>query len=307
MRARTHPGVLETQRALLSLWHDSSGKVSLASYFDRLRIRFPGDVKFALGPHVDVGSIERWEEGEYHKCFRRILEGGSAWREHDPYDAAPRVNARQDLYNALYAISRTPDHAIARQFSVFDLPPVARLDVAILNGPGREDAPRSSHAQARHGNWMLRPFFRARSPASASLRWEDRNALDLDGTAAAATHPHLRLEKTMVSMPRVEPGDQMIHAVEGYHGGTEDSSVMCIPAVPLTLINAHYLRDQRKNFLAGLPAPDFPGGKGESTFVGRATSADLYPDGRRAVGFEKHEHIGEEDSLLAEADRILAA
>jgi hypothetical protein len=27
----------------------------------------------------------------------------------------------------------------------------------------------------------------------------------------------------------------MIHAVEGYHGGKEDSSVMYIPAVPLTL------------------------------------------------------------------------
>jgi hypothetical protein len=103
MHARTHPGVLQTQRALLSLWHDRSGEVSLntpISYFDRLRIRFPGDAKFALGPHVDAGSIERWEDPEYRSCFSRILEGGSAWKEHDPYDAAPRVHAKQDLYNA---------------------------------------------------------------------------------------------------------------------------------------------------------------------------------------------------------------
>jgi hypothetical protein len=120
--------------------------------------------------------------------------------------------------------------------------------------------------------WILRPFFRARDPASPSLKWEDWNELDLDGTWFAGcglgtglelndtTHPHLRLNQTMVSMPRVEPGDQvycafnfcgilmrwvvtstfsghcdMIHAVEGYHGGKEDSSVMYIPAVPLTL------------------------------------------------------------------------
>jgi len=32
------------------------------SYYDRLRIRKPGDSKFALGPHIDGGSLERWED-----------------------------------------------------------------------------------------------------------------------------------------------------------------------------------------------------------------------------------------------------
>ncbi|KAF7365655.1 hypothetical protein MVEN_00439100 [Mycena venus] len=155
--------------------------------------------------------------------------------------------------------------------------------------------------------WMLRPFFRARDPASPSLKWEDWNELDLNGTGFAGCG-HC----------------DMIHAVEGHHGGKEDSSVLYIPAVPLTLGNAQYLRDQRTNFLAGLPAPcvylfrilncpydllvrDFPGGSGESTFVGRATVEDVYPGGRCAVGFEKfNETAGDGSKLFAEANRILA-
>ncbi|KAF8217090.1 hypothetical protein K438DRAFT_1926005 [Mycena galopus ATCC 62051] len=103
IRTCTHASILETQCALLSLWEDRSGEVRLdtpISYFDRLRIRFPGDAKFALGPHVDAGSIERWEDPTYRSCFDSILSGGGAWKSHNPYDAAPRVHARQDLYSA---------------------------------------------------------------------------------------------------------------------------------------------------------------------------------------------------------------
>lgn len=37
-------------------------------------------------------------------------------------------------------------------------------------------------------------------------------------------------------------------------------------------MNANYTAQQRRRFLDGLPPPDFPGGKGESEHVGRATS-----------------------------------
>ncbi|KAJ7698985.1 hypothetical protein B0H17DRAFT_1196577 [Mycena rosella] len=232
MHARTHPGVLETQRSLLSLWHDESGK-------------------FALGPHVDAGSIERWEDDAYRKCFSKILEGGSAWKQHDPYDAAPRPDsdAKQDLYHG------------ATEF-----------------------------------------------PGSGVRTGQELND---------ATHSHLRLNKTMISMPHVEPGDQvywhcdLIHAIETYHGGKIDSSVMYIPAAPLTLLNAECLRDQRSNFLAvDLNASrhaisDFPGGQGEKEFVGRATVADVHPDGRRALGFEIFALPGDGNRLFVEADRIL--
>ncbi|KAJ6627724.1 hypothetical protein B0H10DRAFT_2161062 [Mycena sp. CBHHK59/15] len=317
IRARTHPALLDTQRVLLSLWRDSSGEVSLStpiSYFDRLRIRFPGDAKFALGPHVDGGSIERWEDPEYRRCFSKILEGGSAWREYDPFDAGPRVHAKQDLYHA------------PNQCSIFR--PWQGWTAMSYTGPGEGTLRVLPMLRLATAYWILRPFFRARNPHSASLKWEDWNEPDLDRTGFPGsglgagqelndlTHPHLRLDKTMVSMPRVEPGDQvywhcdMIHAVEGYHGGKEDSSVMYIPAVPLTLDNAQYLRDQRTNFLAGLPAPDFPGGLGESQFIGRATIDDVHPHlgGRRALGFEKFEGADGQNNaeLLRQADRILA-
>ena len=159
---------------------------------------------------------------------------------------------------------------------------------------------------------ILRPFFRLRSELAGAKdipleadAWE----LNLDGTdfpgstpgmtqaVLSREHPHLRLDETVVSIPRVEPGDQVycewmcagllcaivahefwightdiVHAVEAEHNGAGDSSVLYIPAVPLTerkfvryfqifklsadcLPSAVYLRDQRENFLKGYPSP----------------------------------------------------
>lgn len=83
-------------------------------------------------------------------------------------------------------------------------------------------------------------------------------------------HPHLDLAQTMVHVPHVRPGDYVvwhcdtIHAVDKVHAGKSDSSVLYIPACPLTEANARYLVRQRECFLKGLPSPDFPGGLGES-------------------------------------------
>ncbi|KAF7309866.1 Duf1479 domain protein [Mycena indigotica] len=311
MQARTHPNILATQRALLSLWHTSSDDIRLdapISYFDRLRIRFPGDMKFALGPHADAGSIERWEDLEYRKCFSKILDGGSSWRNYDPYFATPRVNAKQDLYHA------------PNQCSIFR--PWQGWTSMSNTGPGQGTLQLLPSLRLATAYWILRPFFRPRDPTSPSLKFENWNVPDVDnpnfvgagmGTGLELnniTHPHLKLAETMVSVPMVEPGDQvywhcdMIHAVEARHGGVQDSSVLYIPAVPLTADNAHYLRDQRNNFLAGLPAPDFPGGSGESDFVGRATEGDVHPqaESQQAMGFRPFVGNGQ---LLREANAIL--
>lgn len=118
IRARSHPALLTTQKALLRLWHNSApasaglpAAVSLRtpiSYFDRLRIRPPGPSAFVLGPHIDGGGIERWEDPGFRSCFAKILGvedgsgklGAESWRAHDPFDAAPRLSAKQDLYEA---------------------------------------------------------------------------------------------------------------------------------------------------------------------------------------------------------------
>jgi hypothetical protein len=50
---------------------------------------------------------------------------------------------------------------------------------------------------------------------------------------------------------------------------------MYIPTVPLTAINAQYVRDQRESFLQAIPPPDFPGGVGESQFQGTGRESDV--------------------------------
>lgn len=67
----------------------------------------------------------------------------------------------------------------------------------------------------------------------------------------------------------------MIHAVESEHRGDGPSAVLYIPAVPLTPKTIEYVRDQRPFFEKGLPAPDFPGGVGESQFAGRGVKSDI--------------------------------
>ena len=65
---------------------------------------------------------------------------------------------------------------------------------------------------------------------------------------------------------------------------------MYIPVCPITESNAEYLARQRQTFLEGFPAPDFPGGQGESEHLGRPTikymEQHLGSEGLRAMGLE---------------------
>ncbi|KAI0326069.1 DUF1479-domain-containing protein [Cubamyces sp. BRFM 1775] len=314
--ARTHPALITTQKYLLSLWHtsDPTSPISVRtpiSYFDRLRVRPPGPSVFTLGPHIDGGSIERWEDPAFRVCWRRILEGGEAWRQHDPFDISPRLDANQDLYNA------------PNQCTIFR--PWQGWTALSSTGPGEGTLRILPMLSLATAYLILRPFFRLRPEAAAGVAKPsdipleaDAWVLDLEdptfpgstpGKTQAITpetHPHLRIEKTVVSIPRVEPGDQVywhtdvIHAVERDHNGPEDSSVFYIPAVPLTERNAAYLHDQRSTFLQGLPAPDFPSGEGETRFAGRGRVEDVdHLDGRRVLGFEPFRH----ESFVNEGER----
>ncbi|KAF9893944.1 hypothetical protein FE257_008915 [Aspergillus nanangensis] len=200
MRARLHPNMLQKQRFLMRFWHShaADAKISPAhplTYADHLRIRQPGDAGFALAPHVDGGSVERWK--------RPGLEGT----------------------------------------------PSSRLQGAT---PG--------YAQA----------------------------------LTAVLHPHLQLDKTMVNVPRIAPGDYVawhcdsVHAVDKLHQGQGDSSVMYIPACPATEENASYVRRQKDAFFVGVPPPDFPGGEGETNHVGRSAEADL----QRSVDAQASQSLG---------------
>jgi hypothetical protein len=131
-----------------------------------------------------------------------------------------------------------------------------------------------------------------------------------------ALHPHLELEKAMTHIPDVGPGDYVawhcdsIHAVDKVHAGKGDSSVMYIPACPLTEVNVRYLVRQRNAFLDGTPGPDFPGGKGESEHVGRMTKKDIETaggeNGLRAMGLASWEaEFESERDIVSVANSIV--
>ncbi|KAJ8074513.1 hypothetical protein PM082_015414 [Marasmius tenuissimus] len=157
---------------------------------------------------------------------------------------------------------------------------------------------------------ILRPFFRSTVGPDAEDYLKPENwkfdisypefpgLIAIDGGYAGPKptpeqHPHMLLDKMIVSIPEVSPGDavfwhcDVVHAVEPEHTGDVDSAVMYIPAVPLTPLNQAYVERQRETFLKGMTPPDFPQVRvKEADLVGTGKADDiLSPLGRRAMGF----------------------
>jgi hypothetical protein len=295
VKARAHENVLATQKFLMSFWHkevDPEALISTehpVSYADRVRIRQPGDSGFALGPHVDGGSAERWESNGYGlgKVYDKIFEG--KWEEFDPWESSGRIKAKSDLYNGAGACS------MFRMFQGW---------LSMSNtGPGEGTLLVNPLFKLATAYTLLRPFFSPKNGEVGRSGFLDESNWDLEPQQTSliqgatlgctqelndALHPHLDLSKTMIHMPKVRPGDYVawhcdtIHAVDKIHAGWGDSSVLYIPACPLTENNTRYLVRQREAFLDGTPGPDFPGGKGESEHIGRMTKKDI-----EAVGGEE--------------------
>ena len=308
IRARTDTRILQALTFANSFWHASSTAEAILTenliYSDRVRIRQPGDVQFALGPHVDGGSIERWEDPEYRLCYAPIFEG--RWEENDFFDATHRLHARMSLYNALGGCSAF------RSWQGW-------LSLSTVN-PGEGGLLVNPLLKFTTSYWLLRPFFTQRKKDGT---WQiDRSSIwqgAIPGRGQEITdwlHPQLELSTSMVSIPKVDPGDMVfwhcdtIHAVDTVHRGQSDSSVFYIPAMPMCEINLVYVRQQRESFKLGIPPPDFPGGEGESHHIGRATPENIETSkGRRAMGFESFEMkplmtLGERE-IISKANIIL--
>jgi hypothetical protein len=110
IKARAHPNLLKAQKFLMEFWHSKNPDALVSSshptmYADRLRMRLPGDARFALGPHVDGGSCERWEEEGYGrgKVYDAIWRG--RWEEYDPWESSTRLPVVSDLYQGVGACS----------------------------------------------------------------------------------------------------------------------------------------------------------------------------------------------------------
>lgn len=304
LSARSHPNLLKTQKALQNLWYSTSDKpqpISLnhpLSYVDRFRIRPAGDKQFALGPHMDGGSVERWEDLEYSKVYGKILYEGK-WEQYEPFDYKHRLNATSDLHEGQGQCS------MFRFFQGW----LSMSETGPNEGTLKVN-PMLKHATAYT---MLRPFFAPESAISKdgtsydpsdnnlNVPWKFvapttvfPNSMPGSGQELSPiTHPHLELEHTMVSIPKMYPGDFVawhcdgVHAVEAEHNGAGDSSVMYIPAVALTDTNLEYLARQREAFLKKSPGPDFPNadGPGESGFKNVGTEEDIHNvEGLQAMG-----------------------
>lgn len=198
----------------MSFWHskDPSAALSTAhptAYADRLRIRLPGDAKFALGPHVDGGSVERWEEGGYGigKVYEAIWQG--RWEDFDSWESSCRLPVKSDLYQGVGACS---------MFRMFQ----GWLSMS-ETGPREGTLLVNPLFKAATAYYMLRPFFEPRkTPGAAGLgfleggnwKMEDSFSTLVQGATPGhgqelndLLHPHLKLEQTMVHVPKVKPGD----------------------------------------------------------------------------------------------------
>ncbi|KAL9632329.1 MAG: hypothetical protein Q9204_003839 [Flavoplaca sp. TL-2023a] len=223
--ARSHPNILRVQKFLMSHWHSAGGPsdtkhlISTShplSYADRLRIRQPGDASFALGPHIDGGSCERWEPSGYGLggVYNEIFTGN--WEKYTPWEMSRRIPVRSDLYNGPGGCS------MYRMFQGW----VAMSD--IQGGHGHlKICPMIKEATAY---MLLRPFF---SPSKAQdnpryldvAHWPLENPVSssLQGAVPAncqelntELHPHLGLDDTMIYVPEVRPGDYVAWHCDGW-------------------------------------------------------------------------------------------
>lgn len=336
VRARADSRMLAAQRFVMrAAWRsggggggngDSEALVSTnypVSYADRFRIRRPGDTSMGVGPHMDGGSVERWESDGYGRgggsggsvgTYGRIFEG--RWEDHDPWDADARLAATSDLYNGAGACSMfrmfqgwlTLSTAAPGEGSL-RVCPMLRLATAYVllrpffspvrpasSFPSRSRPKRKPKLNPNYGtdtddfgsdsddsddpeyyesdtgflradNWALQA--RPDSVVQGAVPGRAQELSD-------AAHPHLRLRRTLVPVPRVEPGDYVVwhpdavHAADPAHAGPSDATALYVPACPLTTTNALYLARQRRAFLLGQPAPDFGGGGGGGGGVGGA-------------------------------------
>ncbi|KAH6900251.1 hypothetical protein B0T10DRAFT_20844 [Thelonectria olida] len=326
IKARAHENVLSTQRWLMNLWHSSDPAAMVSpnfplSYADRLRIRSPDDEACSLSVYVDGGSVERWEPDGYGVGgpYQRIWDG--EWEKYDPWESSTRLKVSSDLYNGDGVC--TMFRMFQGWISLSDIPegegtlllcPMITMSTAYL---------------------LLRPFFSPVNPSPSNAgflspeNWtlEQPPSSVIQGALPSypqelneALHPHLQLARSMVHIPRLEPGDYLVWHCDAVYAldrlrrpDLPRATIMYLPACPLTQTNALYLARQRKAFLLGHPGPDFGGVFGEMARAGSTGIQEVGEaggmDGLCAMGLlpwdEDEARDDHEQEVLEMANRIL--
>lgn len=250
-------------------------------------------------------SVERWEPDGYGLggVYNKVFQG--RWEEYDPWESSARIPAVTDLYQgpggcSMYRMFQGwlgLSHTSPGEGTLL-VNPLLQLATSYfllrpffdpIRSPGGFAA-KEAHGYLSADNWKLKTAGEMDSVLHGANPGTSQEFNDV-------LHPHLDLTNSMVHVPTIKPGDFVIwhcdseskfpvqyqpslistaiHAVDKVHTGRTDSSVMYIPVCPNTELNAKYLVQQRQTFNAGVPAPDFPGGKGESEHIGRATAESV--------------------------------
>jgi hypothetical protein len=149
-----------------------------------------GDREYSLKAHLDSGAIERWEDPAYRSNYEKIFQG--KWEEYDPWSLDGRPDAKVDLYSSQGSCSSFrslqgwlslcwcgPDEGTLR------LLPSLKLSTAYI---------------------MLRPFFLDDKLDVSEPTFPGAKPGSGQLFPTNKWHPHLQMPKTMISVPKVNPG-----------------------------------------------------------------------------------------------------
>lgn len=289
MQIRSHPRVLQAMDCVSTLWkvNDPSVPVDLSSqvvYPDRFRIRFPSkDAEYTLPAHLDSGATERWEDAANRSNYSAIFEGN--WQEWDGWVADKRIDAASDLYHLGNSCScwrslqgwLSLSHCNTGEGTLRLLPSLKASVAYIMLRPLFEnevfDDSQPTFPGAEPGKTLFRP--------------------------TKELHPHLALEKSIVGIPPVRPGDyvfwhcDLVHEVDRFHPGTRNSSAVYNACNPLTPYNIDSLLATREAFQSCSVPRDFVGAPSLRGFEkdhedhGARRENIWSEEGLRAMGFKR--------------------
>ncbi|KAG5363765.1 hypothetical protein CJU89_2949 [Yarrowia sp. B02] len=285
VRLRAHKNHLVLQKWLNELWEDGqeSEMTTPLTYADALRSMPAGATYPALGPHIDAGSLSRWTDDSYRDFYDAVFSGEP--EKLDLYRLKDRSVCKQD------AIPGPAHSSVLRTFQGWTcLTDVGekkggiwfypRLDLAItylLLRPFFTEI--KSEEELANDSGLPTPEPEAREDKSRDVEsaylspsnWKFAKPEYFPGTNSINSqmlgnkaHPHLELQKRLVSIPDLQGGDSVwwhcdgIHAVEPNHtGGPDPAVVVYIASVPTTEKNVEYLSKQAESYKARTYPPDF--------------------------------------------------
>jgi hypothetical protein len=263
--ARQHVRMVTVRRFLNHLWtFDSHGERWFdpdtdIGYPDRIRRREPGAVAKGLASHADSPSVGGWRLAENQKVFAPLLTGGLD--AHDAFDAAYRTGRKVES-----PVGCTVFRTFQGWTALSDMHP---HDGVLHVVP----IPWAVGYRLVHG--LAGELGLVGDESIAAPRRDAGDEL---------------LERAMVPIPAVEPGDtvwwhgDLFHAVGPAANDSRWGNVMYIGAAPRCPRNDAYAPSLHPRFRAGASPVDFPADDFEVDFVGRATEHDLDEVGRAQFG-----------------------